>query len=178
VTVVASLPDLPPAASAGWRHENVSLSPAAAGGAVLELPFGAALPELVNADLRIDITLLAGGGRQTTTKWRRFMRAPAVPAATVEPVQVDHDRRGLLVNGRTFVGSGWYADGNDEQTWRKNLSTMAAAIAMQAKVGDNQVMPYGLSTHFSAAEQRAFMDEMQQLGVKVRAAHKTPNRTL
>jgi hypothetical protein len=44
---------------------------------------------------------------------------------------------------------------------------MAAAIALQAKVGDNQVMPYGLSTHFSAADQRTFMDEMQSLGVKV-----------
>ena len=73
----------------------------------------------------------------------------------------------LLVSGKTFIGSGWYADGNDEHTWRKNLSNMATAIAMQAKIGDNQVMPYGLSSHFSATEQRAFMDEMQQLGVKV-----------
>ena len=163
LTVVASLPDLPSAASAGWRHQNVSLR---AGGAVLELPFAAALPPLVNADLRVDITLAASG--RTITKWRRFMRAPPAAAATVEPVQVDHDRRGLLVGGQAFVGSGWYVDGNDEPTWRKNLSNMAAAIAMQAKVGDNQVMPYGLSTHFSAAEQRAFMDEMQRLGVKVR----------
>ena len=66
------------------------------------------------------------------------------------------------MSGKTFIGSGWYADGNDEHTWRKNLSNMATAIAMQAKIGDNQVMPYGLSSHFSATEQRAFMDEMQR----------------
>jgi hypothetical protein len=131
VTVVASLPDLPPAASAGWRHLNVSL---ARGGAVLELPFGDALPTVVNADMRVDITLPDG---RTITKWRRFMRAPAA-RGSVEPVQVDHDRRGtstiymtlgvmpyphsraglnlftlttaragLLVDGVPFVGSGW-----------------------------------------------------------------------
>ena len=45
-----------------------------------------------------------------------------------------------------FLGSGWYVDGNDEAAWARNASAMAEAVARQAQLGDNQVMPYGPSS--------------------------------
>lgn len=95
------------------------------------------------------------------------MRAPPAPGPTVVPVQVDHSRRTLLVGGEPFLGSGWYADGNDNLRWAGNITAYAAAMQAQALVGDNQVMPYGLSTRFSPAEQIEFLDACDALGLRV-----------
>ena len=40
------------------------------------------------------------------------MRAPPLPNSSAAlPVQVDHAARGLRVDGRPYVGIGWYLDG-------------------------------------------------------------------
>ena len=106
VRVVASIPALPPAASASWRWDNLTLG----GADTLVLDLGAAeLPALVNADLRVVISGYLDGGTSpraattaNVTKWRRFMRAPPRPGgggAAAVVAQVDHERRGLLLDG-------------------------------------------------------------------------------
>ena len=40
--------------------------------------------------------------------WRRFMRLPAPASSSVKPVQLDHARAGLLVDGQPFSGRGFY----------------------------------------------------------------------
>ena len=55
------------------------------------------LPDVVNQDCRIQITLADG---KNFSKWRRLMRAPPLPrGASALPVQVDHTTKSLLVDG-------------------------------------------------------------------------------
>lgn len=170
VDVAAVAPALPASATAGWRWPRVVLN----GSNLLRFELGL-LPATVNTDLEVMVSSAATNGRQSVAairvvKRRRLMRAPPVPAASkggVAPVQVDHSRRGLLVGGEPFLGSGWYADGNDARTWAGSAADYAAAMQAQALVGDNQVMPYGLSTRFSPAEQLGFLDACGALGIRV-----------
>ena len=185
VTVTADLPSLAGPASGGrgrWSWNGVTLNGSNVFGFEL-----AGLPAAVNTDLRVVFSspaLPAGA----VIKWRRFMKAPppaAGPAgnggggggggveskAAAVPVQVDHHRRGLLVGGQPFVGSGWYLAGQDlsPDWWLQadaNLSAPLGVLARQAALGDNQVMPYQLSWLPPAAQLR-FLDGCAALGVKV-----------
>ena len=54
---------------------------------------------------------------ENTGVFRRFMRAPPLPAGSfVQAVQVDHSTRSLAVDGRPFNGIGWY-----ERTQRRHV---------------------------------------------------------
>ena len=58
---------------------------------------------------KVNISLPDG---RTIVRWRRFMRVPAPPPnSTVEPVQLDHARAGLLVASQPFLGRGYYMQG-------------------------------------------------------------------
>jgi hypothetical protein len=165
ISILATLPSMPAAASAGWSWPNVTLT----GEDAFEFEFGDALPPTVNTDLKVVISRREGGSgaREVVlaTKWRRFMRAapPATGAGQgLAAAQVDHSTRGVLIGGEPFLGSGWYvADGF------RTLESLMDAVSMQARVGDNQVMPYGLSERFDAAEQRSFFDHCASVGIKV-----------
>ena len=163
VTVSADIPSL---SAADWRWHNVVLN----GSNVLAFDLSS-LPTTINADIRIVIQATGMtrtlGGLPNITKWRRMMRAPSSVPPGVEPVQVDHHTRGLLVSGKPFLGSGWYVGTNSMSAdWDKNASESLKALSMQAKMGDNQIMPYGLGW-WPAAEQLAFLDGCWSLGIKV-----------
>ena len=160
MTVAATLPDLPAAASKGWSWENVSIN----GTNVLEFGLGsAALPTTVNADMKIVITFADG---TAVTKWRRFMRAPPPPPGVI-PTQVDHWTRGLLVGGEPFLGTGFYisvgAPAANESIVDSQLGRL---LDRQAVMGDNQMMPYFFSG-LSHPQRLEFLDYCQQLGLKV-----------
>ena len=147
---------------ARWHWPNIILN------ASTILPFQLSdIPAgYVNADLAINVSMIDRAELPVNvTKYRRLIRAPP-PAAVgpIEAVQVDHSRRGMLVAGQPYVGSGWYADGNSN--WQHNLSAYLDVVARQASVGDNLIMPYGLP-RFNASEQRAFLERCAELGIKV-----------
>jgi hypothetical protein len=163
VTVAATIPTLPAAATASWRWANVQLNSST----VLRFDLSSLPPTTVNAD--IEIVISGGGGGLNITKHRRFMRAPPPSAAgEVQAAQIDHATRGLLVGGDPFgLGTGWYIDGNEERLWKGNISAYAAAMERQASLGDNWVLPYGLSSRFTPSEQRWFLDRCAEQRVKV-----------
>ena len=75
---------------------------------VLSFPLDG-LPDTINQDVKVTITLPRG---QRITKLKRLMRAPPLPStSSALPVQVDHSTRGLRVDGRHYLGVGWYLDG-------------------------------------------------------------------
>ena len=75
---------------------------------VLSFPLDG-LPDTINQDVKVTITLPRG---QRITKLKRLMRAPPLPStSSALPVQVDHSTRGLRVDGRPYLGVGWYLDG-------------------------------------------------------------------
>jgi hypothetical protein len=160
VTVAATIPTLPAAATASWRWANVQLNSST----VLRFDLSSLPPTTVNADIEI---VISGGGGLNITKHRRFMRAPSA-AGEVQAAQIDHATRGLLVGGDPFgLGTGWYIDGNEERLWKGNISAYAAAMERQASLGDNWVLPYGLSSRFTPSEQRWFLDRCAEQRVKV-----------
>ena len=166
VNVAATIPSV--SSGASWRWDSVRLN----GSNVLEFALSG-LPASVNADLRIVVSAADAasssmfGELSNVVKWRRFMRAAAPIAPGVEPVQVDHHRRGLLVNNQPFVGSGWYVGTNSmSKDWQRNVSASLEALALQAKLGDTQIMPYGLGW-WPASEQLALLDGCAALGIKV-----------
>eukprot|EP01050_Picozoa_sp_SAG11_P006328 SAG11_NODE_486_length_9027_cov_2.681452_7_plen_249_part_00 len=163
-TAVAVTADIPSIPSARW-HWTATLN----GSNVLGFDLSA-LPATVNTDIRI-VFAAAGSavklsGLSNVTKWRRFMRAPAQYAAGVEPVQVDHHRRGLLVDGEPFLGSGWYIGTNSmDRGWDHNVSASLEALTLQAKLGDNMEMPYSLGW-WPAAEQIALLNGCHKRGAQ------------
>jgi hypothetical protein len=58
-------------------------------------------------------------------------------------------------------------DGNEEHEWMNNITSYAIAMERQASLGDNWVLPYGLSARFTVADQRWFLDRCADVGVKV-----------
>ena len=95
------------------------------------------------------------------------MRAPAQYAVGVEPVQVDHHRRGLLVDDKLFLGSGWYVGTNSmDRGWDHNVSASLEALTLQSKLGDNMEMPYSLGW-WPPEDQIALLDGVHALGLKV-----------
>jgi hypothetical protein len=160
-TAVAVTADIPSIPSARW-HWTVTLN----GSNVLGFDLSA-LPATVNADLRIIVKATSAGKLPDVTKWRRFMRAPAQYAAGVEPVQIDHHRRGLLVDGEPFLGSGWYVGTNSmDRGWDNNVSASLEALTLQAKLGDTMEMPYSLGW-WPAVEQIALLDGCHERGLKI-----------
>jgi hypothetical protein len=64
--------------------------------ATLPLDFDG-LPSWVHNDMQINVTLADG---HTIVQWKRFLRVPSPALPTVEPVQLDRTRAGLLVAGQ------------------------------------------------------------------------------
>ena len=154
VTVLASLPSL--SASGGTRlrrWENVTLN----GSNVLAFSLGQLAPATVNTDMKIVVTASWSFPRlnRSIVKWRRFMRAPQPTAGGAVAVQVDHSRRSLLVGDELFFGTGWYTGTGDTYYtpdsanghWSSSMdgpdSSTYKMIDMQARLGDNIMMPYG-----------------------------------
>ena len=150
------------------------------GSGTLWFPLGG-LGTTLNVDMQINITLASG---KVISILRRLLRAPPRPSALgrsragggqglgAEPgvgaagtVAVDHATRRLLLNGHGFLGNGWFSSPYNNYT---NVSRQLQKLAVQARLGVNQVMPYVLS-HFNIADQLAFMDGCHAMGVKVRA---------
>jgi hypothetical protein len=176
VTVEASLP---PPINARWRWEDLTLN----GSNVLQFPLGtghssaAWMPSTVNADLKIVVTAswLEPRANRSITKWRRFMRAPPPQPGSAVPVQVDHFRRSLLVGGELFFGSGWFShsgdnwwtpDGSTEGSWPMTLEATEAMVRMQAQLGDNIIMLYGLS-NLNTSQALRLLDQCAAVGLKV-----------
>lgn len=180
VTVVASLPSLASAPRrdyvlAVWK--NITLN----GSNTLEFSLGS-LPATVNTDLKVVVSArwLEADFNDSVVKWRRFMRAAdchATASCGAVPVQVDHARRGLLVGGETFFATGWftgtgdnYWSPNDAHAWQRDYPTPWAGtmemIQMQARLGDNIMMAYGLD-ELNTTNKLRFLDQCAQYGMKV-----------
>jgi hypothetical protein len=118
-----------------WRSPSASLLRGPE--TVLRFPL-AALPALVNQDVRIEIALSDG---RRFTKLKRFVRAPPQSHnATALAVQVDHSSRSLFVDGRPWVGVGWYEDG-----LRANGNGGFASFADQAEYFVHKQAPSGVN---------------------------------
>jgi hypothetical protein len=174
--VHASLPSVPGKA---WDWSPV------AGGTDLMLPLSFdGLPERVHNDMNITCTLPDGS---SFSVWRRFMKVPAPPpGSSIEPVQLDATRSGILIGGKPFIGRGYYISGlknNESIPERQRYSVprgIAAEIARLTEVvkpGDPPVINmgeiYGLGG-FSPADQLAVLDAAAAVGFKVQYDLQTP----
>jgi hypothetical protein len=160
-----------------WR--NITLN----GSNVLEFPLGGSLPATVNTDLKIVMSAgwmeAASFENASVVKWRRFMRAAdchATASCGAVPVQVDYSRRGLLVGGETFFGSGWFTGTGDNywsgateaaHAWETTRVETMLMIRRQASLGDNIMMAYGLD-ELNATDKLQFLDTCAEYGMKVR----------
>ena len=130
------------------------------------LPFSlAGLPGSINNDIGLTVDGVPGWSKGQLTKWRRLMRESAPAPPTVDPVQVDHHTAALLVNGRQFVGQGWYVYGGFAAAL-KNISLLFAPVRRHAALGVDMVMPYNLND-FNASDQLHYLDLCHAAGVKV-----------
>ena len=103
------------------------------GGLDLTLPLSFdGLPPRLHNDMQFVITLPDG---RRVEQWRRFMRVPWPTQPSVEPVQVDHSRAGLLVGSKPFLATGYYMGG-----W--NDSTIGGQIRALADSGLTAAMVY------------------------------------
>ena len=124
--------------------------------------------ETINQDVRITVKLSNG---HTFTKLRRFMRAPPLPnSSSALPVQVDHATRGLRVDGRPYVGIGWYLDGMggaDSGGGFATYDNMTDYLThAQAPLGVNQGMIYRMFT-YPPERQLRVLDQLAAAGFKV-----------
>jgi hypothetical protein len=127
------------------------------------------LPPTINTDLRITITAQVG---VNFTRWRRFQRAPPLPADShAVPVVVDHHTKSLNVGGKLFIGLGWYlglADWNGTEHVKIVPETILELVRTQAALGVNQVLVIESQVRkWSNMELLAFMDGCHEHGVKV-----------
>ena len=99
------------------------------------------------------------------------MRAPPLPNSSAAlPVQVDHAARGLRVDGRPYVGIGWYLDGMGGVESGLGFATFANMTDYlthaQAPLGVNQGMIYRMFT-YPPERQLAVLDQLAASGFKV-----------
>lgn len=124
------------------------------------------LPELANQDCLVHISFPIG---LRLEKLRRFQRAPPLPEGSrVLPVQVDHTRKSLLIDGRTHHGVGWYMDfavGANGAFWGFD-DAQDLALRGMAPRGITQVMLYNFQ-FYPAAAQLEFLDRAAASGLKV-----------
>eukprot|EP00931_Biecheleriopsis_adriatica_P105159 TRINITY_DN7972_c1_g1_i2.p1 TRINITY_DN7972_c1_g1~~TRINITY_DN7972_c1_g1_i2.p1 ORF type:complete len:421 (+),score=55.15 TRINITY_DN7972_c1_g1_i2:24-1265(+) len=142
------------------------------------------MPRFLNNDLIVNLTV----GNSTFSKRRRFMRAFKETATNT--VQVDHSTAGLLVDGKPWVGVGWYmylyldfagrncsvrSPGFRERRrecmlW--GVQNQTDQLARWAEHGVNLVMAYGMSPyehgyHVPSELVLKFFDEAAKHQVKV-----------
>ena len=114
----------------------------------------------IHNDMRVSVTRVLDGS--TFVQSRRFHRVPPPSAnSTVVPVQVDHTTRGLLVDGKSFIGNGFYMQ---QTTDWPSLAEHVRDVLVP--MGVNVGMTYGLSSA-SKAEQITFLDACFAAGFKV-----------
>ena len=135
--------------------------------AVLKFTFEG-MRDLINQDVRIIVKLSTG---HSFTKLRRFMRAPSLPNSSAAiPVQVGHAARGLRVDGRPYLGVGWYLDGMSGVESGRGFATydtMADYLThAQAPLGVNQGMIYRMFT-YPLDRQLHVLDQLAASGFKV-----------
>ena len=168
-----------PAVNKSWEWVDVE-----AGGEA-SLPFDlTALPsKVIHNDILVTISdpedaTLRGG----VTIQRRFHRIPTAPSPSVESVQVDHTTKGLLVDGKPWVGQGWYVSYLVDVTWNITTEAQLKKLANVVRYdlaprGINQLMFYGLYRYTPEAQLR-FLDVCHEVGVKVIAPPPPPQHTL
>eukprot|EP01043_Picozoa_sp_COSAG02_P030029 COSAG02_NODE_1898_length_10461_cov_3.844528_2_plen_393_part_00 len=169
LAVSATLPCIP---SKTWHWSEVK------GGtdAMLPLDFDG-LPDRVHNDMQFTVTL-AGGG--SFSVWRRFMRVPPPPTnSSIESVQLDATRGGIMIDGRPWLGRGYYMSGlnnnvsiPEKQRWSvpKGIATEIERLTKAIRPGDPPVINmgeiYGLGS-FEPADQLAVLDAAAENGFKV-----------
>ena len=123
------------------------------------------LPATVNQDCRIIVRF---DGGPTIERLRRLQRAPPLPASSaVLPVQVDHSRRSLLVDGRTWRGVGFYMAGFGQGGYWWGYEDLGdLALRGFAPHGVNQGMLYNFQ-YFPVDVQLSFLDRAAAVGFKV-----------
>ena len=103
--------------SSGAAGAQPLLSGTVPGGGTATLEFSlAALPPTVLAELTVQVTVMRGAETELElTKTKVFHRAPPPTSGYNGSIwQVDHQHRGMLVNGwLPFVGVGWFHTGFD-----------------------------------------------------------------
>jgi hypothetical protein len=166
--------------------------PGGANAKLLALPF-AGLPQMLNNDLVVTVTVRGGGTADSPWKraagavvttiitiYTRLIRAAPPPSSSnAVPVQIDREHVGsLLVGGKQFSGIGWYINLNmptcvSGATPRNtcdegipNIESMAAHLVILGKQGVNLAFMYHLSSYNESAQAWLF-DQAQQAGVRL-----------
>ena len=167
--ITAELPAAGPSAQWEW---DTSTSPhlfPSFPNVILPLSFATTLPpntKSIHNDISVTVTRVLDGTQYVRS--RRFHRVPPpLPNSTVVPVQVDHTKRSLLVNGKTFRMQGYYM-GTDHPTnnsfWLKHeLSLIEQKLV---PVGLNVGLFYDLQNE-PLDVQRQFLDGCHRAGFKV-----------
>eukprot|EP01052_Picozoa_sp_SAG31_P045041 SAG31_NODE_8079_length_1526_cov_2.421163_1_plen_465_part_10 len=173
------------AANKTWRFHHV---PAIATNArLLPLPFGAGVPQALNNDLLVSVTVHGGDSSNNSLPWvstttltlyTRLIRAAPPPTSSgAIPVQIDRENVGrLLVGGHPVAGIGWYVSLNGPAcvsgaTPRNkcdvgipNLENMSHHLNLLGNQGVTMVMIYGLQ-EYKASAQKWLLDQALGAGV-------------
>jgi len=137
------------------------------GGRDISLPFE--LDSLPNGTIHNDILITISGPTKELEKGvtiqRRFHKVPP-PTTGVQAVQIDHERRGILLGGEPWIGQGWYVEKVDDLNWH-SVRELARVVQYQlVPKGINQALFYGLNRR-SPQDQILFLDLMHEIGFKV-----------
>ena len=165
-----------PAAGKRWHWDPVE----AGGDTTLPLDLSALPAAPIHNDISITLAITGPDVTRTLTKARRFHRVPPPAAGSaVQPVQVDHSRRGLLVGGKPWSGVGWYVQTQqsccgppaygqkEDPSLFGHLSNLTSVIrAEMVPRGINLAHLYGMQTH-PVQEQLDFLDSISGDGFKV-----------
>ena len=165
--VTAKLPAAGP--SAKWEWDVTISSSTTFPNVILPLSFISTLPpntKSIHNDISVTVTCVSDGANYVRS--RRFHRVPPPPEnSTVIPVQVDHTKRSLLVNGTTFQMQGFYM-GTDHPTnasfWlQEELNLITQKLVPN---GLNIGLLYDLQNE-PLDVQRNFLDGCHQAGFKI-----------